>query len=208
MPKKYLNIYDKILKNSEWKDKCLVSTYKVKRDSKCPQVTHNGKCITISRVSWEWHKGEIPKGLLVCHHCDNPKCFRIEHLFLGTPSDNMQDMVKKKRDNIFGARKYSQKQITKAIELRKIGFTYVEIAKKLKMRIAGVSALLIRAKIKRGPMVTKKPRIMTEEIKKKILFKLQDKTPHVDIYRSLNISESSLYLFLKTLKERSCQNKP
>lgn len=34
---------------------------------------------------------------LVCHHCDNPPCFRLDHLFVGTPTDNMQDMLRKGR---------------------------------------------------------------------------------------------------------------
>jgi hypothetical protein len=49
------------------------------------------------RMAWEEAHGPIPHGMKVCHHCDTPACVNIEHLFLGTQSDNMRDCAAKGR---------------------------------------------------------------------------------------------------------------
>ena len=49
------------------------------------------------RVGWALVNGPIPEDLCLCHKCDNRKCINPEHLFLGTKSDNTQDMISKGR---------------------------------------------------------------------------------------------------------------
>jgi hypothetical protein len=56
-----------------------------------------GKMIPAHRFSWELHFGPIPDDLWVLHTCDNPPCCNPDHMFLGYPIDNIEDMVNKGR---------------------------------------------------------------------------------------------------------------
>lgn len=58
----------------------------------------NGEPRGAHRVAWEWRHGTIPPGMWVLHSCDTRSCVNPDHLFLGTPQDNTQDMIRKGRD--------------------------------------------------------------------------------------------------------------
>ena len=65
---------------------------------KAPQIYVGGKAIPEARFIWEEAYGPIgSRWIFVCHHCDNPRCVRLDHLFLGTNSDNQRDAVSKGR---------------------------------------------------------------------------------------------------------------
>jgi len=58
-----------------------------------------GKTAAAHRFSWQLRNGQLPAGAHVLHHCDNPRCVRPEHLFVGNNTDNVADKVSKGRTN-------------------------------------------------------------------------------------------------------------
>lgn len=51
-----------------------------------------------SHAAWELEHGPVPKDKWVLHRCDNPRCVRASHLFLGTALDNSHDCIAKGRN--------------------------------------------------------------------------------------------------------------
>lgn len=103
------------------------------------QMRVNGRTQLVHRFSWKLHFGTIPDGLCVCHHCDIPACVRPDHLFLGTPADNIADAAKKGRmrnggielacrGEKHGNSRLTETQVLEILDLRNRGYSYQEIA--------------------------------------------------------------------------------
>ena len=109
----------------EWKGSLDTGGYGLKRVE--------GKLWKRHRLEWTVIKGDIPEGMFVCHTCDNPRCYNIEHLFLGTNSDNMKDMYRKERGNNFfkdnnPKRKLTKEQVVIIKEKRSLNETQQSVA--------------------------------------------------------------------------------
>lgn len=57
------------------------------------RIRYNGKHDRLFRVLYQQKYGEIPKGLVLRHLCNNAWCVNVEHLKVGTYKENYQDMV-------------------------------------------------------------------------------------------------------------------
>ena len=62
-------------------------------------AARNDRKIGAHRLSYEEFIGPIPKGMNICHSCDNTKCVNPDHLWVGTQKENIHDGLKKGRIN-------------------------------------------------------------------------------------------------------------
>jgi hypothetical protein len=70
------------------------------------RVWIGGRLVLMHRAVWQHLHGPIPADMYLCHHCDTPACVRPDHLYVGTPKDNVRDMLNRKRH---GAHRNPQK---------------------------------------------------------------------------------------------------
>lgn len=111
--------------------------------------------VSAHRFAYELAYGKIPDGLFVCHKCDNRKCVRPDHLFLGTQAHNIQDAITKGRFDAHRVKKVPKNQkgaknnaskLTEAdvLAIRVLldrGFTLETIAKQYEVSISTISAI-------------------------------------------------------------------
>lgn len=106
--------------------------------------------INAHRFAYILAHGEIPRGLIVCHHCDNPPCCNPSHLFVGTNKDNAQDCIAKGRKHstageLHGLHKLTDSEVKQMREEYKSGVNCTKLAKKYAVgRVAAAYAVFGR----------------------------------------------------------------
>jgi hypothetical protein len=100
----------------------------------------NRKAVPAHRVSYALNVGPIGDSY-VLHRCDNRKCVRPDHLFLGTCRDNILDCVAKKR-HAFGEKnghvKLTKEQVA---AIRSIEGSNTEIAARYSVHQCTISRI-------------------------------------------------------------------
>lgn len=108
----------------------------------------NGRTVRAHRFSYSLVYGSIPEGMLVCHHCDNPRCVRLSHLFLGTQADNIHDAIAKGRINTqgenHGLSKLRENDVYEIRRLHSLGITQILLSKMWKIHRGYVTRIVRR----------------------------------------------------------------
>lgn len=105
---------------------------------------YQGRQDMAHRVSYKLFVGAIPANHDVCHKCDNPACINPGHLFVGTRSDNMQDMAQKGRHS--SPRKLSPAKERKVRHLYASGnFSQSQLGQMFGMSQTGIGKLIRRS---------------------------------------------------------------
>jgi hypothetical protein len=93
--------YEELLQHAKANGDCL--EWQMYRDKDgYGRKRFQGTMQPVHRVVWVLVKGPIPFGMDVLHSCDNPPCINVNHLFLGTDQDNVDDMISKGRKKTNG----------------------------------------------------------------------------------------------------------
>lgn len=88
----------------------------------------------------------IPNGLYALHTCDNRGCINPEHLYAGTPQQNVDDRRTRNPMPIPGRpRLYTVEQEAEMVKLREQGLSYQEIAQRYNINKGTVRLVILRS---------------------------------------------------------------
>lgn len=90
---------------------------------------HNGKNQSAQKVSFKRLRGPVPKGVDVCHSCDNRACVNPRHLYLAPHYQNLLDCKQRGRLWIPGGMKLTERAVREAFRMAMDGMSGTKIAK-------------------------------------------------------------------------------
>lgn len=109
------------------------------------KIPGENRLIRAHVFSFELHYGPKQEDLWVLHRCDNRKCVRPDHLFLGTHEDNMADMAKKGRnrtDKVFLLKEARERLVCR---YNQGGLSHSDLAAEFGISLSTVRRMLRRA---------------------------------------------------------------
>lgn len=106
---------------------------------------YGGRNVRVHRYMYQRKHGAIPSGRFVLHRCDVRCCVNPDHLFLGTPKENTQDMIRKGRRTIpMGKQRRHSKLTEEAVRfIRSSTMTQKALGKMFGVCQATISAVKI-----------------------------------------------------------------
>lgn len=105
------------------------------------EIISNNKKHAAHRVSYTLYKGDIPKGMYVCHKCDTVSCVNPDHLFLGTQKDNLSDMARKGRSTLGEKNARAKLTVEQIKEIRESNDTHQNIANRMGVCRSNIGAI-------------------------------------------------------------------
>jgi hypothetical protein len=99
-------------------------------------------CVT--RIMYYLSAGKQPGPLCICHACDVPSCCNPAHLFLGTGSDNIADMVAKGRTLIGERQPMAKLTEAQVLAIRASGDTQTALAARYNVTQVNISCIKTR----------------------------------------------------------------
>lgn len=108
-------------------------------------IGFRGAEIRAHRYAWERVHGKIPERMVIRHKCDNPPCVNIDHLEIGTQTDNTLDTLKRgrvRRGEAHGNAKLKEVDVAEMKRRVRGGETPAAIARSLGLKTEAVARII------------------------------------------------------------------